>query len=77
MEEDHALQKPFVELSGTEESKQRRRACVIAKLVGARCEVEDVLLSSNGSAVLSAQERVRLSGLMVAIDNILRRIEEG
>jgi hypothetical protein len=72
----NAVQKTFVEPSGAAEVKQRSRTCVIAKLVGARCEVEDVLLSSSGSTVLSAQERVRLSILVVGIDNIVRRIEE-
>lgn len=66
----------FDELSGAAEGKQRRRRSVIAKLIGARCEVEDVLLSPNGSTVLSASERVRLSVLMAAIDNIVQRIEE-
>jgi hypothetical protein len=76
MGEDNAIPKTFIELRGTAEGKQRTRSGVIAKLVGARCEVEDVLLSSNGSTVLSAQERVRLSLLMAAIDNIVRRIEQ-
>jgi len=76
MGEDNALPKTLVELCGTAESKQRKQTGVIAKLVGARCEVEDVLLSSNGCAVLSAEERVRLSILMAGIDDIVRRIEE-
>jgi len=38
--------------------------------------MEDVLLSSNASTVLSAQERVRLSTLVGAIDKIVRQIEE-
>ena len=31
------------------DDKRQRRTGVIAKLVGARCEVEDVLLSAGGS----------------------------
>jgi hypothetical protein len=58
------------------EGEQRKQHSVIAKLSGARWEMEDVLLSPNGSAVLSAQERMRLSSLMGAIDNIVRRIEK-
>jgi hypothetical protein len=76
MAEDNALQKTFVEVCEIADDKQQRRTGVIAKLVGARCEVEDVLLSSGASTVLSAQERVRLSILMGAIDHIVRRIEE-
>jgi hypothetical protein len=76
MGEDNALPKTFIELRGTAEGKQRRRSAVIAKLVGARSEVEDVLLSSNRSIVLLTSERVRLSIVMVAIDDIVRRIEE-
>jgi hypothetical protein len=76
MGEEDESSKTFLELRGTAEGKQRRRSSVIAKLVGARCEVEDVLLSPNGSTVLSAAERVRLSILMAAIDNIVQRIEE-
>jgi hypothetical protein len=76
MGEDNESSKPFAELCGVVEGKQRRRRIVIAKLVGARCEVEDVLLSANGSTVLSASERVRLSTLMAAIDNIVQRIED-
>ena len=75
-EDRNPLQKLFIERCGIVDGKQRRRTSVIAKLVGARCEVEDVLLSSSGSTVLSAQERVRLSNLMGAIDNIVRRIEK-
>jgi len=56
--------------------KRRPETGVIAKLVGARCEVEDVLLSSSRSAVLSEQERIRLSILMGTIDSIVRRIEQ-
>ncbi|MGA2353632.1 MAG: hypothetical protein ABSG02_03995 [Terriglobales bacterium] len=76
MGEADASSQTFDEVSGAAEGKQRRRRSVIAKLVGARCEVEDVLLSPNGSTVLSASERVRLSVLMAAIDNIVQRIEE-
>ena len=76
MGKDNTVQETFVEPSGTAEGKQRSRTRVIAKLVGARCEVEDVLLSSSGCTVLSAQERERLSILVVGIDNIVRRIEE-
>jgi hypothetical protein len=76
MGEDDALPKTFIELRGTAEGRQRKRSGVIAKLVGARCEVEDVLLSSTGSAVLLVPERDRLSVLMVVIDDIVRRIEQ-
>jgi hypothetical protein len=76
MGEEDESSKTLMELCGTAEGKQRRRRSVIAKLVGARCEVEDVLLSPNGTTVLSASERVRLSILMAAIDNIVQRIED-
>ena len=76
MTEDDELQKTVVELCERADGKQRRRAGVIAKLIGARCEVEDVLLSSGASKVLPAQERARLSILMKVIDNIVRRIEK-
>ncbi len=76
MEGDHALQRTFVgDYSIADEDRQRRTG-VIAKLIGARCEVEDVLLSRRGSTVLSVQERVSLSFLVKAIDTIVRRIEE-
>jgi len=76
MEGDHALQRTFVgDYSIADEDRQRRTG-VIAKLIGARCEVEDVLLSRGGSTVLSVQERVSLSFLVKAIDTIVRRIEE-
>ncbi|HKB98550.1 MAG TPA: hypothetical protein VKD23_07180 [Terriglobales bacterium] len=74
-EDNNGSEKPHTE-RGRVEGKKRRRTRVIAKLVGARCEVEDVLLSSSASAVLLAQERVRLSTLMGALDNIVRRIEK-
>ncbi len=76
MTEDDELQKTAVALCEIADSKQRRRAGVIAKLIGARCEVEDVLLSSRASAVLPTQERAKLSILMKVIDNIVRRIEQ-
>ena len=76
MAKDNVAQNAFIELYGSAEVRQQKRYNVIAKLVGARCEMEDVLLSSNGSAVLSAQERTRLSTLMGAIDNIVRGIEK-
>jgi hypothetical protein len=75
MEED-IKQKPFAALRGNKEGKERRRSRVIAKLIGARCEVEDVLISSGGCSVLSSQERTRLCILMCAIDNIVRRVEQ-
>jgi hypothetical protein len=74
-EENKALLKTAVERGETSEGKQRRRTGVIAKLLGARCEVEDVLLSSSSAAVLSEQERVRLFTLTGTIDDIVRRIE--
>ncbi len=55
--------------------KERKRSRVISKLIGARWEVEDVLLVSTGSGILSSKERSRLSILMGAIDNIVRRVE--
>ncbi len=76
MAEDDALQEAFVENCAIADDGRQRRTRVIAKLVGARCEVEDVLLSAGGSMVLTVQERVRLSFLMKVIDNIVRRIEE-
>ena len=75
MKED-STQKALMDLRGTIEGKERRKSRVISKLIGARCEVEDVLLSSSGSTILSLQERDRLGVLMGAIDNIVRRIEE-
>jgi len=76
MAEDNALEEAFVEDCELTDDKRQRRTGVIAKLVGARCEVEDVLLSAGGSTVLTVQERVNLSFLMKAIDNIVQRIEE-
>ena len=74
MEED-ITKKALMELRGNIEGKERRRSRLISKLIGARCEVEDVLLSSSGSSILSSQERLRLCVLMAAIDNIVRRVE--
>ena len=65
----------LIERHGDGEVKARKRSQVISKLIGARWEVEDVLLSSTGSGILSLQDRSRLSALMVAIDNIVRRVE--
>jgi hypothetical protein len=76
MTRDDELRKTVVGLCEGADPKQRRRAGVIAKLIGARCELEDVLLSSGASTVLPAQERARLSILMKVIDNIVRRIEK-
>jgi hypothetical protein len=73
--EDDSAEQALMELRGTIEGKERRRSKLISKLIGARCEVEDVLLSSSGSTILSAQERLRLCVLMAAIDNIVRRVE--
>jgi hypothetical protein len=75
MEED-ITKKALTELRGTIEGKERRQSRLISKLIGARCEVEDVLLSSSGSSILSSQERLRLCVLMAAIDNIVRRVEQ-
>jgi hypothetical protein len=75
MEED-ITKKALMEVRGTTEGKERRRSRLISKLIGARCEVEDVLLSSSGSSILSSQERLRLCVLMAAIDNIVRRVEQ-
>lgn len=75
-EENHAKVKTVVEHQETEEVRQRWRTGVVAKLLGARSEVEDVLLSSSSSVVLLAQERVRLLDLVGAVENIVRRIEE-
>lgn len=76
MEKGIPAKKALIDSYGTAEGEQRTQCSVIAKLIGARWEMEDVLLSPNGSAVLSAQERTRLSTLMGAIDNIVRRIEK-
>lgn len=73
---ENIKQKPFVDLRGNREGKERGRLRVIAKLIGARCEVEDVLISSGGCSVLSSQERTHLCILMGAIDNIVRRVEQ-
>lgn len=72
---DDELQKTVVESCERPDGKERRRADVIAKLIGARWEVEDVLLSSGASTVLPAQERARLSLLKKVIDNMVRRME--
>jgi hypothetical protein len=53
-----------------------RHVRVIAKLVGARGEVDDVLISSTISTVLSAQERLSLGRIAGTIDAIVRRIEQ-
>jgi hypothetical protein len=53
-----------------------RHVRVIAKLVGARGEVDDVLISSTISTVLSAQERLSLGRITGTIDAIVRRIEQ-
>jgi len=54
----------------------RRHIRVIAKLVGARGEVDDVLISSTISTVLSARERLSLGRITGTIDAIVRRIEQ-
>ncbi len=74
--DNELLEEAFVEDCELTDDKRQRRTGVIAKLVGARCEVEDVLLSAAGSTVLTVQERVNLSFLMKALDNIVQRIEE-
>ena len=53
-----------------------RHVRLIAKLVGARGEVDDVLISSTISTVLSAQERLSLGRITGTIDAIVRRIEQ-
>jgi hypothetical protein len=73
--EENSSKKALMEPRGTVEGKERRRSKLISKLIGARCEVEDVLLSSSGSSILSSQERLRLCFLMAAIDSIVRRVE--
>jgi putative lipase involved disintegration of autophagic bodies len=75
MQED-SQQKLIMKRGVGMEAKERKRVKVISKLIGARSEVEDVLLCSNDSAVLSSQERLRLSILMWTIDNIVRRVEQ-
>jgi hypothetical protein len=75
MQEDNR-QKIHVKHGIGMEAKERKRTKVISKLIGARSEVEDVLLCSNDSTVLSSQERLRLSILMWTIDNIVRRVEQ-
>jgi hypothetical protein len=74
MQEDR--QKTLMKHGVGMEAKERKRSKVISKLIGARSEVEDVLLCSNDSTVLSSQERLRLSILMWTIDNIVRRVEQ-
>jgi microcompartment protein CcmK/EutM len=76
MEKTIPAKKALIDQFRTAEGEHRTESSVIAKLIGARWEMEDVLLSPNGSAILSAQERSRLSTLMGAIDNIVRRIEK-
>ncbi|MGA7294211.1 MAG: hypothetical protein WBW53_20130 [Terriglobales bacterium] len=76
MDRDGSSPKALAAFCGIGEADEHKRSNVIAKLVGARCEVEDVLLSRSGTAVLLEQERTRLSQMMGAIDDIVRRIED-
>jgi hypothetical protein len=68
--------KALTEVRRIEASHEGCRRRVISKLIGAQWEVEDVLFSSTGSRILSSRERTRLRGLLEAIDNIVKRMEE-
>jgi hypothetical protein len=68
--------KTLIESGAIGEEKSSSHVRVIAKLVGARDEVEDVLISSTISSVLSAQEKLLLGRMTGTIDDIVRRIEQ-
>jgi hypothetical protein len=51
---------------------------MIAKLIGARNEIEDVLrASSQDGTLLSSAERDRLSSILSLIESLLQDLEEG
>ena len=51
---------------------------MIAKLIGARNEIEDVLrASSRDGTLLSSAERDRLSAILSEIESLLQDLEEG
>ena len=51
---------------------------MIAKLIGARNEIEDVLrASSRDGTLLSSAERDRLSSILSLIESLLQDLEEG
>jgi hypothetical protein len=51
---------------------------MIAKLIGARNEIEDVLrASSRDGTLLSSAERDRLSSILSLIEGLLQDLEEG
>jgi hypothetical protein len=51
---------------------------MIAKLIGARNEIEDVLrASSRDGTILSSAERDRLSSILSLIESLLQDLEEG
>src|SRR3984893_7444493 len=51
---------------------------MIAKLIGARSEIEDVLrASSRDGTLLSPAERDRLSSILSLIESLLQDLEEG
>jgi hypothetical protein len=54
---------------------KEQRHSVIAKLVGTRNEIEDVLNLSSPALVLSPRERDELSATVRTLDSIARRVE--
>jgi hypothetical protein len=55
---------------------KEQRQNVIAKLVGARNEIEDVLTVSSPDLVLSAKECDELSAMVRALGHIVLRVEQ-
>jgi hypothetical protein len=54
---------------------KEQRHSVIAKLVGTRNEIEDVLNLSSPALILSPKERDELSATVRTLDSIARRVE--
>jgi hypothetical protein len=54
---------------------KEQRHGIIAKLVGTRNEIEDVLNLSSPALILSPKERDELSATVRTLDSIARRVE--
>jgi hypothetical protein len=54
---------------------EEQRRGVIAKLVGARNEIEDALVACPPGSVLLAGECAELSTIVRALDNLSKRVE--
>jgi hypothetical protein len=62
---------------GRPEVTTNRKQKMIAKVIGARNEIEDVLsVSSRDGAHLSSAERDRLSSILSLIESLLQDLEE-